>query len=607
VAKKKKKTTVRSPSSSPSSSLAGAVAAFSNGRTALFVSLFLLAAAVFFYYPNHFGDYDIFWHLKYGEHFVSGRTWHIDHTAYSWTPTNGNWKYVTWIGSSALYLIHRVAGYPGLHVFQYLTLLSLGILFYVYLRLMRSAFRVLHVAVLLLVAVAVNPTAIFIKPDSFTMVFFGVATFIYFCSKYRSRNLFYLYPVVFLVWVNTHGGFIIGLFFVTLALVLEAVDYMFVGKNGLDRRLLGGFAVSMALSYCVLAVNPYGVSYPIETAFRLVFGDKGYLEILKAYINRWQYLFPEIYVFRRTNTAWAIVLMELGLVLLFVHAYVKRRFLDTTLILLNVVFFYFSMQMARATLFFPILWMFTVPYVIRKGDLNHLNGRLAFVSVLTVVFVSGVCFQNTLMRNTYDSWFGSGLKDFVPVEEAAFIRDNALPKPLFNDYLSGGYLIWALHPDYKVFIDPRHRPYEKTGVWRDFIVFRRDLDRKAFERFTEKYPFETALVHHVNYPDIAAAFLQSPEWRIVHIGTVAAVFVRESALASLDTRGDWMDIGPEKFSRLANPTLLFSLFKVYYLIDLEKAREIVHIYRNNVSRLYGNRKRQLRMMTGLLAGGGNFR
>jgi len=32
---------------------------------------------------------------------------------------------------------------------------------------------------------------------------------------------------------------------------------------------------------------------------------------------------------------------------------------------------------------------------------------------------------------------------------------------LFNDYLIGGYLVWKLYPDYKVFIDPRLGPYNK--------------------------------------------------------------------------------------------------------------------------------------------------
>ena len=30
-----------------------------------------------------------------------------------------------------------------------------------------------------------------------------------------------------------------------------------------------------------------------------------------------------------------------------------------------------------------------------------------------------------------------------------------------NTYLEGGYLLWALYPDYKVFIDPRYGPYQK--------------------------------------------------------------------------------------------------------------------------------------------------
>ena len=46
---------------------------------------------------------------------------------------------------------------------------------------------------------------------------------------------------------------------------------------------------------------------------------------------------------------------------------------------------------------------------------------------------------------------------------------------MFNDYLTGGYMIWSMYPRYKVFIDPRYQPYV-NGVWEDFMQFRRKPD-----------------------------------------------------------------------------------------------------------------------------------
>ena len=47
------------------------------------------------------------------------------------------------------------------------------------------------------------------------------------------------------------------------------------------------------------------------------------------------------------------------------------------------------------------------------------------------------------------AWLGFRLVDYVPKEEVDYIMKNNLPGPLFNDYLIGGYMMWAMYPDYK--------------------------------------------------------------------------------------------------------------------------------------------------------------
>lgn len=603
MAKKKPKIRKKTNTTSSLQKYTATVTTISNKNSLLWLSVLLIIATVIVYYPNHGGDYDIWWHLKYGEHFVNNVTWNIDHTVYSWTPTDGEWKYVTWLGSSFLYLIYSVAAYPGLHILQMMILIFTAIFFLCYLRCSKDTFSVTHAACLLLVYVAINPTAIFIKPELFTVFFFSLIVLIYFISKLHSKNLFFLYPVIFLFWVNTHGGFVIGLFFISLILFFEAGNYLFIRKNDFDKRLLLKFAVFTALSYVVLIVNPHGVSYPFETVTRMLVGGKIHQNIITAYINRWQYLFPDVYVFRRTNTAWALVFMQAAVLMAFVYGYAKKRFFDVTLIVVNIVFFLFSMQMARATLYFPLIWLFSMQYILRKSGVSSFNYRAAPAALAVMFIVSGVCFHNTLTTNTFNSWFGSKLDESVPLKEVEFIRDNNLPGPLFNDYLTGGYMIWSMYPEYKVFIDPRHRPYEKSGVWENYVDFRMKPDQTGLERFTDKYPFKTALIHHIKYGELVSTFLESPEWGLLYFDKIAAVFVHRSTMSSLNLQSPRPDLGTKRFNDLANPTVLYSLFRIYYLIDLDKALEIAHIYENNVSNLYINKIRHLKNMNEMLARG----
>src|SRR4030042_6347237 len=174
-----------------------------NKKYIKWISLLLLTISVFVYYMD-IGDYDIWFHLKYGEHYVKNLTWDIDHSVFSWTPTDTNWKYVTWIGSSILYIAYQIASVPGLYIIQWIIFFSTFGIYYYYTKSTGDGFDINNITGLMLVAAALAPTLCIIKPELFTFLFFTISVFIYFYSKSTLKNLFFLYPLLFLIWVNTH-------------------------------------------------------------------------------------------------------------------------------------------------------------------------------------------------------------------------------------------------------------------------------------------------------------------------------------------------------------------------------------------------------------------
>ena len=56
-------------------------------------------------------------------------------------------------------------------------------------------------------------------------------------------------------------------------------------------------------------------------------------------------------------------------------------------------------------------------------------------------------------------------KDY-PVAAVDYLRQHPHPKGMFNDYFYGGYLIWRLGPQHKVFIDGRGDLYEYSRGYR---------------------------------------------------------------------------------------------------------------------------------------------
>ena len=84
-------------------------------KKVVFLVSFLLMLFIYLaYYTIQGMDYDVWWHMQYGRHFVENLTWNIDHSNYSWVETSSDWKYVSWLGDLILLLVYNVSGWFGL-------------------------------------------------------------------------------------------------------------------------------------------------------------------------------------------------------------------------------------------------------------------------------------------------------------------------------------------------------------------------------------------------------------------------------------------------------------------------------------------------------------
>ena len=115
-------------------------------------------------------------------------------------------------------------------------------------------------------------------------------------------------------------------------------------------------------------------------------------------------------------------------------------------------------------LFFPIIWIFSFSYIIYRSNISLIKEKIALIALIIFVFFGASNAYYSMSYMEGNSWFGSHIDEWAPVTESAFIKDHKLPGPIFNDYIIGGYMIWSLYPDYKVFLDPRYGPYVRTTL-----------------------------------------------------------------------------------------------------------------------------------------------
>jgi hypothetical protein len=115
-----------------------------------------------------------------------------------------------------------------------------------------------------------------------------------------------------------------------------------------------------------------------------------------------------------------------------------------------------------------------------------------------------------------------------PVRAVEYLRQHAVPGPMYNTYGYGGYLIWAL-PGQKVFIDGRGDLYEVGGAFSDYLEVS-NLKPAAFAvlRF---YGIRSCLLERSE--PFATVLSAHPDWQQAYSDDVSVLFVKREAADSL--------------------------------------------------------------------------
>jgi hypothetical protein len=106
-----------------------------------------------------------------------------------------------------------------------------------------------------------------------------------------------------------------------------------------------------------------------------------------------------------------------------------------------------------------------------------------------------------------------------PVTAVEFIKSHEIPQPIYNEYHWGGYLIWKLYPQYRVFIDGRADVYGDALIEEYFTIHDGE---PSWKTPIDKYKIQSVLVE----PNTAIASLlrQDPSWQKVFEDQQAVIF-----------------------------------------------------------------------------------
>jgi len=453
-------------------------------------------------------DPDTWWHVKVGEQILAS---HVLPTTdmYSFTAAGTAWMAYEWLGEVLLALAARAGGLWGLLIFQrVIVVIVAGLLYYLgYVRSGNAKAGCIAAAIVLPIA----PVAFTLRPQMIGYVYLLVTVICLEHFRNGWSKALWILPPLFVLWVNTHGTFVFGLFVIGLYWVAGLFKFKIGGlvAEGMDQRRRVQLLLTFAMCLLALPVTPYGsklAAYPIEMATAQP------LNI--ANIQEWQPLSLG------NPVGVYLLIFAMGLFVAQVTLRLSYRLVDMILLL-------FVMYAACAHLRFAMLFVifltpvvaeifarWTPPYD-RSIDRYVLNFALIVFAVAALVKL-----QPT--RQDLDALVS---KDY-PVSAVAYLRNHPYPTGMFNEYGWGGYLIWQLGPEHKVFIDGRADVYEYSGVLPDYMVIA-GAQADALRTLARR-DVSSCLV---NRAGALAALLAANGWQEVYSDELAGIFVNPAKRA----------------------------------------------------------------------------
>lgn len=480
-------------------------------------------------------DFDTGWQMASGRYIVQHHE--IPSTdVFSYTAKGQEWVYPPLI-ELLLYWLHGLGGWPALSWLNAAACaLAVG--------LMLAGGGVITAA---LATLAVPSIAFRTVPraDLATTVLFA-ATLALLWRHYRGlRSPLWLLPIVMLLWVNSHLGFLAG-----LALIVAYAGMEMLDMSESDRRAEAEARLRHASPWLIATglatlVNPWGPGI-----YGAVLRQERTLNVLGHFLGEWSTarLTPaalEQALRWRDPGSGYWWLLAAGAAALVVSLWQARwgvalllagcGYLSLTAIRFQPLFATVAVVVAGSVLAGQLEERDSLPGMAPVVPSRALTG---LALALVVVLLAGVGMRaSDLVSNRYYvesgeiSLFGGGLSWWYPERALQFIEREHLPGNLFHDYELGGYLTWRL-PQYPDYIDGRALPFGLDFFFRQRALRGQPPDAPAWREESERRAINTLVFSVARYAGLGnvavADFCKSQQWKPVYLDEVSVIFVRNT-------------------------------------------------------------------------------
>jgi tetratricopeptide (TPR) repeat protein len=467
---------------------------------------------------------ELWTHLKSGE-------WIMQHHSvpyqdiFSYTFHGKEWIDFEWLFQTIIYALYHVLQFKGLVVFQAVIIMLVLFILYKNGTLFDRGERWITFLTLVLVLNVIKPQIV-LRPQIFFLLFLSIYIYVLNLYYFRDKNYLYLLPIFQVFWTNIHGSFVVGIMLTVLYFSISTMQLLWAHRNHINSvftniKFIIPFAVIIVLIVASL-VNPYGYKIydiPLKTAFA---------KEAQGFIEEWSPIpLKSLLVFSVDTLLWFKVFFILTLLSFILRKENVKR-IDT--VSLFIVFSFMAFLHHRFAGAFGVAMGHVVIFNISNILSNKISRRAlkhtwrwsyVIVALLFSFFLFG-------LQRDYKNIELSVRKGYYPEGVVQFIKEQKIQGNIFNSFDYGGFLIWHLYPQLKVFIDGRvPTVYSEDFFW----LHRQGLENeKMWKKLVDEYDIDIVLIddrREIGYRVFVKQLDDDPSWSIVAFDDVSILYLRD--------------------------------------------------------------------------------
>lgn len=511
-----------------------------NGKVSIllrYLSVSLLFGVLLVLLIHKIYNFDIWWHLKAGQYIIGNQ--HIPGSdIFSYTASDRLWTDLHWLFQVLAYGIWRPLGDRGLIAMKIVVLISaFGLLFKMG---YRKEWHIVSIVSIFL-AILVASERFMVRPEILTLLFTSIYLLMLHQYKYEGSKFIWLLPILQIVWINTQGLFIIGpiliFAYITGEYIANHVPLLrhWRCESTVEGERFRTLSIIALLTVLACFINPYGFRgavFPLVLFTRIGTSTNVYARTIIEF-RKTLSIHPvpfSIYYYK---------ILVAGSLISFILN-VKRTDLSRLLVYLG--FLYLSLLARRNIALFAFV---ATPAMVCnvnsfldsqkraievKGKLVKNSQAIVCLFLILVMFwlITGVSSGKFYRTTRIPKEFGFGISGmFYPAGACDFVLKNSISGNIFNDLAIGGYLIWRLYPQKKIFIDGRLEVHSKDS-YASYLRFLQDYD--FWKRTMDDYEVNCVILGHVvpGTQVLIQRLSQDNRWKIAYFDPTGIVFLRDT-------------------------------------------------------------------------------